>query len=447
MKKSIAILLISVLIIGLFGCSSRQGPSSENGGKPNSAETSDSAVSTNNSAGSGVKDIRVWFPPFGTEDTLDKEVWLEIMKPFAEKTGAKIDLQIVGWDAYPDKYLSGVSAGNGPDLGYMYADMFPDFIGMGAVEDLDPYITKEQREKFLYLDEGFILGKQYALPMILGNPRVMYFNKTILEKAGIQIPTEPLTWEQFAEDCKKATKDTDGDGKTDQWGTIMAWGDKTYGVIQESFTPFLLQAGGQMYSDDGITATFGSEAGIRAAKFVQELIYKYGVMPSDCTGMSGAETFEMFKNGKVAFICGSTSSASQFEDIDLDWGYIPALKDKYAATMMVADQLVLMSAARNKQLTYDLMDHILSGESQTIFHKKLSPFPPVTTEEEYNDNPAFKDMYENHSDMLHTEKPVKGAFKMNDYLYKNLQLVMMNEMTPEKAVTEAQDYANSMLAQ
>lgn len=114
--------------------------------------------------------------------------------------------------------------------------------------------------------------------------------------------------------------------------------------------------------------------------------------------------------------------------------------------MMVADQLVLMSAARNKQLTFDLMVHVLSGENQTIFHKKLSPFPPITTEEEYNDNPVFKDLYENHSDMLRTEKPVKGAFKMNDYLFKNMQLVMMNEMTPEKALTEAQDFANSLLA-
>jgi hypothetical protein len=116
-----------------------------------------------------------------------------------------------------------------------------------------------------------------------------------------------------------------------------------------------------MYSDDGVTATFGSEAGIRAAQFVHDLIYKHGVMSTDCTGMSIAETLEMFKNGKVAFLCSSTSAASQFEGLDLNWGYIPALKDKQAATMMVADQLVLMSAARNKQLTFDLMDPYPQG--------------------------------------------------------------------------------------
>ena len=441
MKRAVIILLAMAMLICTFGCS-------QNTDKAQSTESSSLATTVAaTTADNGVKDIRIWVPPFGTEDTLDKEVWNEMVKPFAEKTGAKIEIQVIGWDAYPDKYLSGISSGNGPDLGYMYADMFPDFIEMGAVEDLDPYLTAELREKFLYLSEGFIMGKQYALPMILGNPRIMYFNKTILEKAGVQIPTAPLTWDEFIEACKKATKDTDGDGKTDQWGTIMPWGDKTYGVLQEAFTPFLLQAGGQMYSEDGKKATFGSEAGIRAAQFIQDLVYKHGVMTKDCTGMSSVETLEMFKKGKVAFICAATGAASQFEGLSLDWGYIPALKDKEASTMMVADQLVLMSAARNKQLTFDLMVDVLSGTNQTIFHKKLSPFPPVSTEEKYNDNPVFQDLYDNHSDMLKTEKPVKGAFKMNDYLYKNMQLVMMNDMTPEKALTEAQDYANSMLAE
>lgn len=393
------------------------------------------------------KEIRVWLPPFGIEESLDKEVWSQVMDSFAAETGAKIEMQIIGWDGYPEKYLSGISSGNGPDVGYMYADMFPDFIEMGAVEDLAPYITDEQRANFLYLDEGFIMGKQYALPMILGNPRIMYYNKALLTEAGIELPTEPISWDAFVEACKATTKDTDGDGKIDQWGTMQAWGEKFYGVLQETFTPFLLQAGGQMYSDDGVTATFGEEPGIKAAQFVHDLMYVHNVMPTDCTGMTSAETLEMFKNGKVAFYSTNTSAASQLDDVDLDWGYIPCTMETRAATMMVADQLVLMSGARNKQLSYDLMIHMLKGENQTLFHTQLTSFPPVSLEEPYNDNPAFESLYANHSDLLYTEKPVKGAFKMNDYLYKNMQLVMMDEMSAQDALTEAMDYANTVIGE
>lgn len=392
------------------------------------------------------KDIRVWLPPFGTEDTLDKEVWGGIMDKFAQETGANIELQIISWDAYPEKYLSGISSGNGPDVGYMYADMFPDFIEMGACADLAPYLTDEQRDNFLYLDEGFIMGAQYALPMILGNPRIIYYNKDILEAAGVPLPTEPMTWDEFVEACKACTKDLDGDGKIDQWGVAMGWGNKSYGVLQEAFTPFLLQAGGSMYAEDGRTATFGSEAGIKAAQYVRDLIFEHGVMPADCTGMIDADVGEMFKTGKLAFWPASTGSATTLPET-LNWGFIPCLKDEQAATMMVADQLVLMSAARNPQLSYDLMIHMLSGESQTAFHTKLSQFPPIAKDEPYNDNPLFESLYANYSNLFHTEKPVKGAFKMNDYLYKNLQLVMMDEMSPQDALTEAQDYANSVLSE
>ena len=402
-------------------------------------------LSTGAAIASGeTKDIRVWLPPFGTEDTLDKEVWGEIFQSFVEETGANIELQIIGWDAYPEKYLSGISSGNGPDLGYMYADMFPDFIEMGAVSDLAPYLTDEQRANFLYLNEGYMMGAQYALPIIVGNPRIMYFNKDILTEAGVEIPTEPITWEAFIEACKACTKDTDGDGKIDQWGTMMGWGEKSYPVIQETFTPYLLQAGGAMYADDGVTATFGSDAGIKAAQFVHDLIYVNNVMSPDCVGMASADTFEMFKNGKVAFYSTATSAAADIPGT-LNWGYIPCLKDQQAATMMVADQLVLMSSARNKPLTYQLMLHMLKPESQTTFHTKLSPFPPVTKDEPYNDNPLFEALYANYSSLFHTEKPVKGAFKMNDYLYKNLQLVMMDEMDAAQALPEAMDYANSTI--
>lgn len=389
-------------------------------------------------------EIRVWLPPNGTdpEGSLDKEFWEKQFDAFEAETGAVIDVQIIPWANYPEKYMAGIVAGNGPDVGYMYADMFPDFIEMGAVMDLSEFITDEQREIYPYLDEGYILGAQYAIPFILGNPRIWYYNKALLTEAGVELPTEPLTWDEFVEICKKCTKDTDGDGIIDQWGTMMGWGETYYGILQSNFTPFLLQAGGELYAEDGRTATFGSEAGIRAAQFVHDLIYVHGVMSTDCTSMTSDDCLTMFNDGKVAFFPGTTGGANV---ITVDWGYIPCLEDKVAATMMVADQLVMLSGCRNPELSYELLTYMLSAPVQEAFHKELVPYPPISTEEPYNDNPAFEELYTTNKDMLKTEKPVRSAFKINDYLFKNLQLVMMDEMSAEEALTEAQDYANTVI--
>lgn len=170
-------------------------------------------------------------------------------------------------------------------------------------------------------------------------------------------------------------------------------------------------------------------------------------MPENCTGMTGPDVGDMFKASKVAFVSSSSASASTFDTVD--WGYILGLEvdGQEAKTMMVADYLVLMSAARNKELTVDLMRKMLSGESMERFHTELTPFPPVAKDEEYHDNPVFQDLYENHSDQLIAEKPVKNSFKINDYLYKNMQMVMMNELSPEEGIKGAADFANELLAE
>lgn len=433
-----SMLIAATLLVSLIGCQ----PSTSGASKAPESNAQSQTASADSNEG---KDIRIWLPPFGTEDTMDKAFWEEQVKGFAEKTGAKVELQIISWDNYPDKYLTGINANEGPDLGYLYADIFPDFISMGAVDSLEGLLNDTNKANYLYLDYGNIMGKQYGLPIIVGNPRVMYYNKALLKDAGVDFPSasNPPTWDQFVEMCKKVTKDTDNDGTIDHWGILQGWGDKTYAVMQTTFTPFLLQAGSQMYADDGRSPTFGGEEGAKTAQFLQDLIYKHKVMSPDCTGMTEADTTAQFTAGNVGFICASTSACSQFGDVD--WGYIPALTEKRTMTMQVCDQLVLMSSARNKQLTFDMMLYMTSGDVMTQFHQKLSAYPPIGKDEEYHDNEAFKDMYENYSDELATEKPVANKYQIDEHLFKNMQLVMMNEMDPAEAVQEAQQYGKSVL--
>lgn len=439
MKKNflrlLSILMLLALLLGTAACSSDDSNSS-----------SDQSDSSPEGKGDNTnpETIKVWLPPFGTEDSLDYEVWGDIFKSFEEENKTKVELEIISWDVYPDKYLTGVSSGKGPDIGYMYADMFPDFIQMGVVEDMSPYITDKDREHFFYLDEGYIMGKQYGFPIIVGNPRITYYNKKLLADANVQ---PPKTWDEFVDACKKTTKDTDNDGKIDQWGFMQPWGDKMYGVIQQNFNPWLLSAGGTLYNEDGTKATFGSDAGVKAAQFIHDLLHVHKVMPNTVTGSSEQEAMEMFKSGKVAFLPASTSASVNFKSVpDLEWGYVIAFEDECAKTMMVADHLTLMSSAEDKEFAMKLIRHMLKGENMAKFHK-MAPFPPVAGDEEYSDDPAFKDIYDNQRHMLQTEKPTKGAFKVNEYLYKNLQLMMMGELTPEEAVKKAEEYANQILSE
>ena len=52
---------------------------------------------------------------------------------------------------------------------------------------------------------------QYALPYECA-PKLMFVNRTILDREGIALPEEDWTWDDFYDICDKVTKDTDGNG-------------------------------------------------------------------------------------------------------------------------------------------------------------------------------------------------------------------------------------------
>ena len=62
-----------------------------------------------------------------------------------------------------------------------------------------------------------MMDGQYGWPLVTGVPFVLYYNEDILNALGEKAPE---TWDDFARICQEATKDTDGDGKVDQYGLL-----------------------------------------------------------------------------------------------------------------------------------------------------------------------------------------------------------------------------------
>ena len=61
------------------------------------------------------------------------------------------------WGNYEEKYLTAFSSGQGPDVEYMYLEMYNDFIDMGALEPLDECFTEEEISNYLYYDLGNVM--------------------------------------------------------------------------------------------------------------------------------------------------------------------------------------------------------------------------------------------------------------------------------------------------
>lgn len=111
-----------------------------------------------------------------------------------------------------------------PDVFFVLAEDFNGLAQIGALQDLaplagtDPSFVREDFYSSAYA-YGQYDGTQYALPYECA-PKLMFVNKTILDREGIAAPDEDWTWEEFYDICKRVTKDTDQNGLPDQFGVF-----------------------------------------------------------------------------------------------------------------------------------------------------------------------------------------------------------------------------------
>lgn len=412
MKKVLCLLLVSILLLSL--------------GAPALA----SAEKTN---------LLLWLPPFGTGDTLDFEFWTKTLTPWAEKNNVNLSIEITPWGGYEEKYLTGFSSGQGPDVGYMYLEMFNDFIQMDALADVGSYFTAEEKDNYLYFDKGMMKGGQYAIPFIVGNARMPFFNMDLLKKA--QIDKLPETWDELIAVATKIKEANLGDVIP----FAQEWADPAIGALNNIFYPYLWQAGGEIYNADGSkVALLDNGAAVEAAQFLYDLKFKHNLIPDECLAMKGTDVRDQFAAGRVAIASMAANSGAILTKAGINWQSIPSFTNKTKAIWVASDALIVNKASKNTELAVSLVKFITSADVMSSFHKEVSSFPPITKDEPYNDNPAFKDMYEKDTAFFRTLPVANGAFKVMDTLYKNLQLMMLGSLSPEDAIKNTVEYFNSI---
>lgn len=435
-KRIISSLFIFVLALAFVACSQPEAGANE------SVESKESTKSTESVQSREKEKIVLWLPPIGEDDA---PVWEKILVGFEESHNVDVQLETIPWDNYSEQYATAIAANKGPDVGYMYAEMFPQFIEMNAVEDLTPYLTEADYDNYIYINDGKMLGGLYGLALEAANPAVIYYNKDILDELGEE---PPRTWEDFRRISKAATKDTDGDGKIDQWGFAQGWGRSMFGDLNWNWYGFLWQAGGELYTDDLTAVRFNDEKGLKTANLLHKLKFEDKALPPDHMSKTNKEMLTTtFAEGNAAF-CIWLSSASteilQKNFPDLNYDFVLSLEDESQGTFASVDQLTLMSGAENKDLSFELMQYLLSAESMTQFHK-YHPRAPISKDAPYMGDPALKTMIETQNGVYRPLVVAPHGVEVYQQLWKELQLMMAGEKSPEEALNDAAEWSNNLL--
>lgn len=234
---------------------------------------------------------------------------------------------------YSEWLAEELMAETAPDVFFVLGDDFSSFVDAGALKDLTPLMEADEdfRKDAFYssaLACGTYDGEQYALPFECA-PKLMFVNRTILDNEGIAMPDNDWSWEDFYNICQAVTKDTDGDGLTDQFGEIgYTW--------KEAFESNGVQLFDQEGTECRLTAS-GVEESINFIEKLDVLSDGYNVSERD------------FDLGNVAFQPMSFSEFRAYQPYPLSvkkysgfqWGCIPMPAGSQGDNISTLDSLLI----------------------------------------------------------------------------------------------------------
>jgi len=220
------------------------------------------------------------------------------------------DIQVVSvsmgtYNALSQKIMAAVAAGKPPVMAQAYENWTVELIISKSIVPIQKFIdgpTGLSPESFADILPVFIENNKWGTTIwsfpFNKSVRALYYNKTLFAEAGLDPERAPATWDDYLDYARRITKDTNGDGRPDIWGTagqINAW---TFGNL-------LLENGGRFLDPETELVAFSGPEGIGALKFMKKLL-------ADSVGFlaSGFEYQNDFLAGKVGMIEGSTVSVA-----------------------------------------------------------------------------------------------------------------------------------------
>lgn len=237
--------------------------------------------------------------------------WHKSRVPLFEEQHPGIKLQIdelPGNEMYQKVYAMAASGTVG-DMVWTYLDNPPEHKARGVLIPLDDIIQAKSYDTSVFwtnlLAALTIDGQLLAIPNHghFGTI-VLYYNKTMFENAGVELPNPEWTYLEFTEAAKALT------------AAPETWGVRLQGAGAEHIPSYLRTFGGDLYLPDGTGTLIGSEGSRAALKWMHDMRFVEEADPCVCS----PDVRENFVAGKVGMFNTTPGLIAEFSKVP-DWQF------------------------------------------------------------------------------------------------------------------------------
>lgn len=339
-------------------------------------------------------------------------------------------------DNVEEKLLTGMAGGEIPDV--ILWDRFNTgmYAKKNALLELDDLIEKDKVDLGDFYEETVkemqVDDKQYGIPLLVDN-RSLFYNKKMLEEAGVEPPT---TWDELLEVAEKTT--IRENGKLKQAGFSL----DDVGL----YNMWIQQAGGSMLNKEETATNFNTDAGKSVLSFWNELLNDKKVYELGFNSGSDA-----FAAGKVAMVYNGPWALSDYDKVDgLEYGIVPPVAgpngDKGAVTGGFG--LVIPKMAKQQEGAWDFIKWWTTQPENGVEFAKISNWLPANKEaaaDSFFEDEKYKAFIET-MNFAKVRPTVTGYSDVESLaLIPQLENFVAGKTTADKALEAAQKQGDKIL--
>ncbi|QJC50795.1 sugar ABC transporter substrate-binding protein [Paenibacillus albicereus] len=413
-----------------------------NGGSndPGSAPTVSPGASPGASPAPSVQEAKLEFWTISLQPTFNDYINGLIDEYQKAHPGVTVDWKDYPYDAITTKLLATAGGKNAPDVVNLNTEFASQLATKGALADLGPLLSDEAKGSFFpgIFDSTVFDGKPYALPWYTGT-QVLYMNKELVEKAGLDPANPPKTKEELYEWSRQVKEKTGAAGYATQFGANL-----------------LPSEGVPILDDSRTSAAFNTDAGIAVVEQLKKLVEE-GVIVKDDAKFD--KQVEYYASEQVAFELSGPTFINKLKtaapDIYAKTVAVPLPTGKADLRYSNSMNLVVPKNSDNPQAAADFAVFVTNAANQTAFAKIANTLPSTKASIE---DPFFTesdDTLESQAKIASAQSldkaqeyylGIPAAGDINTAIARQLQEIILNGADVKKGVADAAAKVNEAIA-
>lgn len=303
----------------------------------------------------------------------------------AQNPTIKVKREVINSE-YMDVIKTRLIGDVGPDVFYLDSFEAPLLMKYHVLEPLDRFITPEFNLADFeptMLNAFKLNGTLYGLPKDFSTLALIY-NKRMFEAAGLTQP--PQTWDDLLRDAKVLTKDTNRDGRPDQYGFGLAPELARQAYVIKAF-------GGRLLNQYGYAA-FAEPKSLQGLRIVIDQYQRdrSSAQPTDVGATSGSE---MLGQGKTAMVIEGPWAIPFFKEtfpkLSIGVAEVPTLNNQ-KGTMAFTVAYVMNRKSKHKEAAWKLIAYLTGPDGMKAWSNQGLALPTrrsVLTRLGYDQNPLY----------------------------------------------------------